>query len=180
MTRLSSDEKRINQKCKAAGLDPQHVLRISRSCLEQARDGFDAQVKKANIMTRDQIEKDMNAKRRKFLRIMKNVPEDNKQFDKYETIITEIHNTPWIAEVIAVVLAEVTAYRNSGGEYKLILEKCYFSDETLSKKDLADLLYRSDSYVTSKKREAIKLFGFLLYDYAERRESEEKVKQARN
>ena len=125
-------------------------------------------------MTPEQILKQKQEMRRELLRLMK---KDTKRFKaEQEKFIIKALMAPWMWEKIEQLLNKVADFHEQGPVYKKILLLGYLTEKPLTGEALQEKIPElGDNTITYRKREAIKLFGIYIWEYALRRENEDIV-----
>lgn len=175
MPRKTKDERHIDSLCRSFGFDPKGVYYFSRFLCEAARNGYSTIVEPVNIMTDEEIVVDKRLRRRELLHIM--VENEKDSIAEQQAFVYKVLRTPWLWDRIQFLLDQVVinAPGDAGLMYKTILLKSYFSEFPETNCQLADLTNVSDSVIDYRKREAIKLFGIMIWQYCMEREKEDNI-----
>ena len=175
MGRKTTLEQRIDYYIMSYGLEPPVVLEMTKTMLEEYKDrrsSLNPLLDQLPPMTEAELIKSKQRLRKKFLKLMK---KDNKTHGKAQTtFVYEAVRAPWLWGKLLLLLDMVADFSVKGELYKKILWCAYFTDgEPLTNEQLADEVNVSDDVIDYRKREAIKLFGILIWTYASRREQED-------
>lgn len=168
----SKSEKWIDDLIIRYGFDPEVELELTASLLEQYRIGIDT----PGIIRADmdaQAEKNQRDTMRKDFLIAIRLPL-NESKDSRNRLFRNLRECPWLRELIEQVLDEIAQLGPDGQLFKRIITNYYLSPEHLSNWEMASTEHLSLATLNRKKREAIKYFGISMYQYAERREKEER------
>ena len=171
MPRLTKDEERINYICESNDFDPKIVYNLTKILLEGYKARLSAEPIPTMVMSAEEIQREKQAMRREFLKLMRKDPELSK--DEQGTFIFKAIKAPWMWDKILYILDKVEDFRTTGPTYRLILEHAYFSKNPMSNDALPQVVRVSESAIDYRKREAIKMFGIYIWEYCFRRENED-------
>ncbi len=172
----TKDEVKIDWLCESNGFKPKKVYNLSKFLLEGARIGYSALTQPIKIMTPEEVVLDKQASRRVFLELM---VQDEKESEKDQRIfIYKCLQAPWLWSKIEILLKQVEFFGGPelGVLYRVILTKLYFSNMPETNGKLADSENVTEGVIEYRKREAIKLFGIMIWIYCEKREAEDIAK----
>ena len=172
MGRKSKDEEGINIICEGMGFDPKVAYELTKMMLEQ----YSRSVVAGKILSsitkasdQDTVKRQM---RKDFLEIMKLPIEESKEMQR--KLLWQVSEYAWLEVPKNYVLAGMQEYGNSGPIYVAIINNRYMTKEKKTMAVLANELGFSVASLENKKREAIKLFGIMMYRYAAKLEEEDK------
>ena len=173
MARKTLAEKRIDVIITSYDLAPADVLELTRIMLESYRDVKGNENSSMPSMTPKEILKQKQEMRRELLRLMK---KDIKRFKaEQEKFIVKAIRAPWMWEKIEYLLDKVADFSDQGKNYKKILLYGYLKGVMTNEQLEEAIPELGENTITYRKREAIKLFGIYIWDYALRRENEDIV-----
>ncbi|WP_026491404.1 hypothetical protein [Butyrivibrio sp. XPD2002] len=172
MSGISKHEARINEYLEMVHLEKRFVSKITKQLLEKYCEILHSDNPPITVpLTSEQVVKQKQEMRREYLLIMQDEGEEAKK--KQSLFVTRVLNTSWIVEKIDMVLGMVADFHDVGSLYREILEESYLNDKIMSVEKMAVKHSMSESGVRNTRREAIKLFAFYIWAYAQRRESED-------
>ena len=172
MSGISKHEARINEYLEMVHLEKRFVSKITKQLLEKYCEILHSDNPPITVpLTSEQVVKQKQEMRREYLLIMQDEGEEAKK--KQSLFVTRVLNTSWIVEKIDMVLGMVADFHDVGSLYREILEESYLNDRIMSVEKMAVKHSMSESGVRNTRREAIKLFAFYIWAYAQRRESED-------
>lgn len=175
MPRKTTLEQRIDRYIRSFGLDPSVVLEMTRTMLEEykeERNSDNPLFSQPPPMTKEQIIKNKQELRREFLKLMKKASKKHREAQK--TFVIKAVRAPWLWDRLLLLLDMVADFSKKGELYKRILLCAYFTDDDpLTNEQLAEEVDVSDDVIDYRKREAIKVFGLLIWHHAWRREIED-------
>ena len=171
MGRKTVMEERIDYYIMSFDLKPSQVLKLTKLLLEEYKEKRNLPGHTMPTMTEEEIIKQKQEMRRLFLKLMKK--DIKKHKDEQAIFIYKAVRAPWLWDKILILLDKVADFGEQGPVYRKILRKSYFDKKTLTDEQLARLLHMSDDVLKYRKREAIKRFGYEIWDYAYRREHED-------
>lgn len=172
MSGISKHEARINEYLEMVHLEKRFASKITKQLLEKYCEILHSDNPPITVpLTSEQVVKQKQEMRREYLLIMQDEGEEAKK--KQSLFVTRVLNTSWIVEKIDMVLGMVADFHDVGSLYREILEESYLNDKIMSVEKMAVKHSMSESGVRNTRREAIKLFAFYIWAYAQRRESED-------
>lgn len=172
MSGISKHEARINEYLEMVHLEKRFASKITKQLLEKYCEILHSDNPPITVpLTAEQLVKQKQEMRREYLLIMQDEGEEAKK--KQSLFVTRVLNTSWIVEKIDMVLGMVADFHDVGLLYREILEESYLNDKIMSVEKMAVKHSMSESGVRNTRREAIKLFAFYIWAYAQRRESED-------
>lgn len=172
MSGISKHEARINEYLEMVHLEKRFASKITKQLLEKYCEILHSDNPLITVpLTSEQVVKQKQEMRREYLLIMQDEGEEAKK--KQSLFVTRVLNTSWIVEKIDMVLGMVADFHDVGSLYREILEESYLNDKIMSVEKMAVKHSMSESGVRNTRREAIKLFAFYIWAYAQRRESED-------
>ena len=124
-------------------------------------------------VSEEEIIRDKQEIRRKLLEIELDKDEDTKK--RQMVFVHQAIRAPWLGDKIKQFLDHVAMYSGDdlGDLYRSILVKEYFTDFPKKNWQVANISGVSEGVIEYRKREAIKLFGILIWKYCEERETED-------
>lgn len=171
MKRISKDEEGINIICEGMGFDPKVAYELTKMMLEQySRSVVAGKILSSMTKASDQ-EKNKRQMRKDFLEIMKLPIEESKEMQR--KLLWQISEYEWLEAPKNYVLEGMQDYGNSGPIYVSIINNRYMTKDKKTMVVLANELGFSVASLENKKREAIKLFGIMMYRYAAKLEEED-------
>lgn len=173
MARMTTDERRINFICGEIGFKPDTVYEFTKMMLieyKRRKDLIGLPIKEMSI---EEAHLNKQQLRREFLQIMQRPFEE--ALECYKEFVLKVVYATWFDEKVAQMLDQVEDFRHVGSIYRDILETCYFSDVPLTNDEATRSVGIGDSALDYRKREAIKLFGAIIYSFCLRRENEDLV-----
>ncbi|WP_035764981.1 hypothetical protein [Butyrivibrio sp. NC2002] len=172
MSGISKHEARINEYLEMVHLEKRFASKITKQLLEKYCEILHSGNPLITVpLTAEEVEKQKQEMRREYLLIMQDEGEEAKK--KQSLFVTRVLNTSWIVEKIDMVLGMVADFHDVGSLYREILEESYLNDKIMTVEKMAVKHSMSESGVRNTRREAIKLFAFYIWAYAQRRESED-------
>ncbi|SDB69336.1 hypothetical protein [Butyrivibrio sp. INlla16] len=171
MSGISKHEARINEYLELVKLDKKFAVKITRSLLEKYCNQLHSGDMNRIPMTLQEIMEQKQQMRREYLQIMR---EEGEEAEKKQSIfVTKVLNTPWMESKIQMVLDQVADFHEVGPLYRDILGDSYLNVKILTMRELEKKYHMCDSSIRNTRREAIKLFAYYIWTYAERRELED-------
>ncbi|WP_026496682.1 hypothetical protein [Butyrivibrio sp. WCD3002] len=172
MSGISKHEARINEYLEMVHLEKRFASKITKQLLEKYCEILHSGNPLITVpLTDEEVEKQKQEMRREYLHIMQAEGEDVEK--EQSLFVTRVLNTSWIVEKIDMVLGMVADFHDVGSLYREILEESYLNDKIMTVEKMAVKHSMSESGVRNTRREAIKLFAFYIWAYAQRRESED-------
>ena len=172
MGKKSRDEDGIDIICEGMGFDPNVAYELTKMMLEHHSRSVVAGKMLASISRGEDAEKVKRQMRKDFLKIMKQPIEESREIQR--RLLWQVSEYEWLIEPRDSILEGMKDYGNSGPIYYKIIVDYYLTKERKTIDQLAQELQFSRSSIENKKREAIKLFGIMMYRYADQKEHEEK------
>ena len=83
--------------------------------------------------------------------------------EEFDGKIRNLFETSWFIDIIESAIVKVMDFPVYGGQYYSILEVCYIDKESYSEAEILELLDMERSSFYRKKKEAITVFGFILW-----------------
>lgn len=171
----SKDYQRIDDICYAEGFLGEDVFNKAFLMFEDY--GLHKFKKTYGVIknpTKEQIKKSKQSVRDKLLTVMSK-PFTEAQVEQ-KMLVEEVLSYEWFLEKLDYALEEIADFHKSGKLYKDLLNATYFKPKTDNLEEIYRSLYLGESTYYAKRREAIMLFGIMLWKYAKRREYEDMAK----
>lgn len=176
MSRPTKDEIYIDSLCLSFGLDPTGVCYFTRFMCEGAKKGYNSIIRPSNKMSDEEIAQDKQKIRRELLSLM--LKNNNKAIKEQRAFTFKALRAPWLWKDINAILDLVGKYGDDVGKlYKDILVKSYFCEFPETECSLAEIERVSEGVIDYRKREALKLFGVLIWQYCQEHEREDSRKE---
>ena len=173
MPRPTKEEMSIDALCLSYGIQPPGVYHVTKYLCESVRKEYATVVLPTIKMTLEETIKDKQRARYELLCLMFN--NDSDAITKQMVFVQSVVRAPWLWDKISQLLDLVAMYNEEdlGNLYRTILIQSYFTDFPEPGWRLADMNSVGDSTLVYRKREAIKLFGILMWKYCNDRERED-------
>lgn len=173
MARPTNDEINIDALCESFDLDPLGVYHVTRYMCDRAKKEYSALLIPGLEMSEEETVRDKQEIRHQLLELELDKDEDTKK--RQMIFVHRAIRAPWLGDKIKLFLDQVAMYGgdNLGDLYRSILVKEYFTDFPKKNWQVADISGVSEGVIEYRKREAIKLFGVLIWKYCEERETED-------
>lgn len=173
MARPTREEININALILSYELDPDGVYHVTRYMCNRAKTEYAALMTPWTKMSEEEIIRDKQEIRYQLLQIA--LENEDDAIKQQMVFVHRAIRAPWLWDKIKILLDQVARYGEGdiGNLYRSILVKEYFSDFPKNNWQVADVNGVSEGVVEYRKREAIKLFGVLIWKYCEERENED-------
>lgn len=168
----NSDYYRIDDMCYEEGFLGEDVYNKAYLMFKDYRDAkFRNEFSVNNNVTPSQIEASKIFVRGTLMDVM------SKPFTEAESeqrdLVKEVLSLAWFPEKLDYALIKVEEFPGTGKLYKKLLNVCYFKAESNKIEDFEAALFLGRSQFYARHREAVMLFGIILWKYAKRRELED-------
>ncbi len=172
--------KRICFMCERAGLNPVDVYEMTKLLFTLYQDAKVIKLPGTAKILEEDVSKQKQNIRRQFLEIVRsfasssksNVKEDA-EWDSIKPFVWDTLSVSWIDEKIYLILDQLEEFPPDGKLYRKILEKNYLQKEYLSELQLFEEFHLKKTAYYKKRKDAITLFGVLMWSHAQQIEDEE-------
>ncbi|MBR5636740.1 MAG: hypothetical protein IKW81_07435 [Pseudobutyrivibrio sp.] len=175
MGRKSKDEQGIDIICEGNGIDPDVDYELTMMMFEHHSRSVVAGKMLSSIVKLANPDKVRRQMRKDFLWVVNQPISESK--DMQQRLLWQVSEYEWLIEPRDYILEGMKDYGNSGPIYHKIITDYYLRKDRKTVDELAKELGFSRASIENKKREAIKLFGIMMYRYAYEKEQEEAEKE---